>query len=148
MPHLELNPSNNIPDSKDDAFDISHSYVEIHNFMISEYMIGIDVRASNVTINNVIGDQFGNWNSNALGWNATEDNFSYTHRNGYGVNINADYTTLMNSLFIDAGFVTFFIKSDYNTTINTTGVAHNSGNGADYIFDHYGASYNLSLIHI
>lgn len=142
MPHLELSPNNNNPNDGDNAFEIRHSYIEIHNFFISKYRVGININASNVTINNCIGSQFGNWSTSAKGWNATQDDFSYTHRNGYGINLNGDNATLKNNLFIDAGFVTYFIKSDNNLIENCIGVAHRSGNGADYIFDHYGASNN------
>ena len=142
MPHLELNPTNNNPNNGDDAFTINHSYIELHNFMISEFEIGVQVNASNVTLNNIIGDQFGNWDPNATGWNAIQDSFSYTHRDGYGIDINANNTTVTNSLIIDAGFVTFFIKSDNNTFENVVGVAERTGNGADYIWDFYGSNGN------
>lgn len=146
MPHMELNPSNNNPGRFDDAFDITHEYIEIHNFMISEYMIGIDVRASNVTINNVIGDQFGNWNPNAEGWNGGSS-FANENNNGYGMNINGKGVTncnITNNLIINAGHVSYFFVGGGNHLVNNNvGVAHDTGNGSDYIFDFYNSSNSI-----
>ena len=149
MPHLELNPVNNLPTSGQDAFNINHEYIEIHNFFISEYQIGIDIRAHNVTVNNVFGDQFGAWDSGMACWNATDDGCSDNangnpHRSGYGMYIlGANNATVTNTTFIDAGFVTYFIVgSDNGTYTNVTGIAENTGNGADYIFDLYNSDNN------
>ena len=145
MPHLELNPTNNNPSANQHAFDIDHAYVEIHNFFISEYEMGVDITAANVTVNNVIGDQFGNWDANATGWDATIDSFQSTNRDGTGIRISsADNFTLTNNLMIDAGFVTYFIiGSDNGIISNCVGIAERSGNGADYVFDLYNSNDNV-----
>ncbi len=147
MPHLELNPTNNIPNTLDDAFDINHEYIELHNFMISEYMIGVDINSSNVTVNNVIGNQFGNWNPNSKGWNEGSS-FANENNNGYGMNINGKGVTncnITNNLIINAGHVSYFFVGGGNHLVNNNiGVAHDTGNGSDYIFDFYDSSNNMA----
>jgi hypothetical protein len=145
MPHLERNPISLNPDSGDDAITINHSYVEIHNFMISEYEIGIDIQAGYVTVNNCIGFQFGNWNSSAIGWNEDSDGFDHTNRDGYAMRVtnSSTYCTITNNLMVDGGLVGYFFIGGGNHTITGNhGIALNSGNGSDYIFDFFGSSNN------
>lgn len=146
MPHLENNPSGLNPNSGDDAITITHNYIEIHNFMVSEYEIGYDVKASYVTMNNCIGFQFGNWDSKAVGWNDDSDGFDHTNRDGYAMRVtnNSTNCTITNNLMVDGGLVNyFFIGGGSHKIDNNHGIALNSGNGSDYIFDFYNSSNNL-----
>jgi hypothetical protein len=145
MPHLENNPANLNPNNGEDAITINHSYIEIHNFMVSEYEIGYDIKASNVTVNNCIGFQFGNWDSKAIGWNDDSDGFDHTNRDGYSMRItnNSTNCTITNNLMVDGGMVNyFFIGGGSHKIDNNHGIALNSGNGSDYIFDFYNSSNN------
>ncbi|MEE4248637.1 MAG: hypothetical protein V2I33_24940, partial [Kangiellaceae bacterium] len=82
------------------------------------------------------------------GWNDTSS-FANENNNGYGININGGSITnckISNSLIINAGHVAyFFVGGGNHAAVNCMGVAHDTGNGSDYIFDYFGSSNNLNL---
>lgn len=137
-----LNNNKDIPKTEERAFSLDHEYVEIHNFFITKYWTGVEPTADNVTIDNIIGDQFGVWNPANPCWNAADDGCIKTtvHRNGWGIVTakNPRNLTIKNSLIIDAGFVSYFLIGTDNATVeNSMGISHNTGNGSDYIFDFF-----------
>ena len=144
MPHLEANPVNFAPDSSDKGFVITHDYIELHNFMLSEYRVGIQVYSDYVTLDNIIGFQFGEWTPDTNCWEGGSA-IGCTNANGYGIySIGSSYLTITNSLIIDAGLASYFPTGSDNVTIEwCEAYSVNPGNGTDYLFDIYGTSNSI-----
>ncbi|MBD0778835.1 hypothetical protein HPE56_13610 [Maribacter sp. ANRC-HE7] len=141
MPHLEANPINQIPESADRGFVINHSHIELHNFMLSEYRVGIQVSSSNVILDNIIGFQFGNWSRNSNCWN-NAGVYGCDNGTGYGIyTTKANNVNISNTLIIDAGLAAYFPTFSENINISwSEAYAYNGGNGSDYLFDYFNTS--------
>ncbi|WP_282056654.1 Ig-like domain-containing protein [Maribacter luteus] len=136
MPMLDWNPTNFKPVSGDDGISIKHDFIEIHNFIVQEYMIGIDVWADNVVINNCYSDRAGDWDPNGNCYNGASK-LSCTNNNGYGIRFfTADHGTLKNSMVIDAGMISVYILNvDDMLVENSESYTVNTGNATDYMFE-------------
>ena len=136
MPMLDWNPTNFKPVSGDDGISIKHDFIEIHNFIVQEYWIGIDVWSDNVVINNCYSDRAGDWDPNGNCYNGASK-LSCTNNNGYGIRFfTADHGTLKNSMVIDAGMISVYILNvDDMLVENSECYTVNTGNATDYMFE-------------
>ncbi len=141
MPHLEANPVNKIPNSDDRGFVINHQYIELHNFMLSEYYTGIQIASDNIVLDNIVGYQFGNWNPSSNCWEGSSVH-GCDNNTGYGIyTTKANNIDIRNSLMIDAGLAAYFPTFSENINISwSKAYAYSGGNGSDYLFDYFGTS--------
>lgn len=93
------------------AFDLSaYDYIEIRNFQIEDYTSGIYANNSdNITVDNVIGVDFGTWNAGG---------------SEYGVFISGTNNTIENTIMTDAGTSCFWLQGGNNTIQDCKAYGH------------------------
>jgi hypothetical protein len=142
MPYLNLNPPDNNPSDKQNAFDITHQWIELRNIMVSEYMIGYDIQANNVTVWNCYGDQFGNFSTSSNCYNSGSATIC-DNANGYAVRTTGrSNVNLYNCMMIDAGMDTYFMLGWNNSEMKRCeAYTKDYGNGTDYMINLNKASF-------
>ncbi len=98
---------------------VSGSYVEIHNFQIKDYGLGIDVRGNNSTLDNVISIDMGNQSSGGY--------------DGFGIRLSGSDNTVKNSYIENATAEAFKVYGGTNNLVQFLEVrADNVTNPCDY----------------
>jgi hypothetical protein len=115
------------------AFDLSaYDYIEIRNFQIEDYTSGIYANNSdNITVDNVIGVDFGTWNAGG---------------SEYGVFISGTNNTIDNSIMTDAGVAAFWVQGGSNTIQNCKAYGHMEGTGNDFTHYYYVVKSNGNTV--
>ncbi len=144
MPHLRHLSDD--PVSLVRPVQITHSYVEVHNIMVSRGWINYEIKAANVTLNNCVSYKSGYWVEGQTGWNFNYGAFA-PYNSGYGIDFSsgADNGIVTNCCSMDNGLVNYFFRfSDNHVVSNCESLQFLSGAGTDYGFDLF-TSNNCTL---
>lgn len=102
------------------ALDLNGSHIEVHNFQITKYQLGINTKGTNVLLKNIIVTKTGEQNNN-------------NSQTGNGIQIYGNNTTLLNSFILNSNGEGLNIKGANNCLVKTLQVySDNSSNPTGY----------------
>ncbi len=114
------------------GLDLNGSYVEIHNFQITKYKLGLNSKGKNVVLKNIIVTNNGEQNNN-------------NSQTGVGMVIRGDYSRVENCFNLNSNSIGITLKGASNSVIRNTNVySDNIKNpGGYYLFISSGSQNNV-----